>query len=602
MLIPYGIGAIGKRLSKWRRPRTEPVTRRTEPLIPTPFPWLAKYPRGVEWNTRIAPQPMTKIWDDALAAHAERPCLEFLGRTYKYRDVGDLIDRAARGLISLGVGKGVKVGLMLPNCPYFVISYFAVLKAGGTVVNFNPLYAPREIARQINDAGCKVMVTLNLKAMYPKVADRLEDTCLEKVVVCGMGRALRLREAALFAVMRRSAIAKMPNDDRHLRFEKLTANDGDYEPAVIDPLTDVALLQYTGGTTGLPKGAMLTHANLYTNTIQTAMLARSKGDRQDKVLAVLPFFHVFGMTGVMSAGLHKGAELVLLPRFKVGEVLKVINKHKPNWFMGVPTMYSAINGQKDLDKYDLSSLDYCISGGAALHKDIHAKFEAKTGCKLVEGYGLTEAAPVCAINPFDGEIKVGSVGMPVPGTNIEITDLDDPDRVVPIGTHGEICITGPQVMAGYLAHEEETATTMRGGRLHTGDVGYIDEDGYLFIIDRIKDLIITGGFNVYPRMVEEAVMLHPDVAEVAACGVPDKHRGEVVKAFIVLHEGASLTGGGLRQFLKDKLAPFEMPRRVEFRDSLPKTFIGKPSRADLLNQEQRAASANGATNPVPEPA
>ena len=486
-----------------------------------------------------------------------------------------------------------------PHHAYYVISYFAVLKVGGTVVNFNPLYAPPEIARQINDADCKLMITLDLKAMYPKVAERLADTCLEKVIVCGMGRALRLREAALFAVLRRGAVAKMPNDDQHVRFEKLTANNGDYDPVTIDPVTDIALLQYTGGTTGIPKGAMLTHANLHANTMQIAMWARSKGDQQEKMLAVLPFFHVFGMSGVMSAGLHKGAELILLPRFKVDEVLHAIHKHRPNWFMGVPTMYSAINGRKDLDDFDLSSLDYCICGGAALHKDIHAKFEEKTGCKLVEGYGLTEAAPVCTINPFEGENRVGSIGMPVPGTNIEITDLEDPDRLVPHGTRGEICVTGPQVMAGYLGHEEETATAMRGGRLHTGDVGYIDKDGYVYIIDRIKDLVIVGGFNVYPRMVEEAVLLHPDVVEVVVCGVPDKHRGEVVKAFVVLREGAFLTGAALRQFLKEKLAPFEIPRRVEFRESLPQTFIGKPSRADLQAQDQRRAKAAAA---APEPA
>ena len=598
MLLSYGIGKIGEQLRRWRRPFSTPIVG---PIgdVPRPLPWLDSYPKNVDWNVHITPQPMTKIWNEALAAYAERPCLEFLGRSYKYRDVGELIDRAAKGLMAQGVGKGVKVGLMLPNCPYYVICFFAVLKAGGTVVNFNPLYAPREIARQINDAGCKVVITLNLKAMYPKVAARLDDTCLEKVVVCGMGRALRLREAALFAVLRRGAIANVPNDEQHVRFEKLTSNDGDFDPVDIDPTTDVALLQYTGGTTGLPKGAMLTHANLHANTLQTAMWAHTRGDRQDKMVAVLPFFHVFGLTGVMAAGLHKGVELILLPRFKVDEVLAAIDKHRPNWFMGVPTMYSAINSQKDLDKYDLSSLDYCISGGAALHKDIQAEFEARSGCRLVEGYGLTEGSPVCTINLFEGENRAGSIGLPVPGTNVEITDLEDPDRLLPHGSHGEICITGPQVMAGYMAHEEETATTMRGGRLHTGDVGYIDEDGYVFIIDRIKDLIITGGFNVYPRMVEEAVMLHPDVKEVVACGVPDRHRGEVVKAFIVLREGTSLTGGALRQFLKDKLAPFEMPRRVEFRDSLPLTFIGKPSRADLLAGKPGREEAEESAEPVP---
>ncbi|NJO38986.1 MAG: long-chain fatty acid--CoA ligase [Rhizobiales bacterium] len=551
-----------------------------------PFPWEANYPEGLGWDHLLPARPLFALLDEARERHADRPCLDFLGRKSTYREIGQLVDRAAKGFQALGVRKGVRVGLFLPNCPYYVIAFFAVLKAGGTVVNFNPLYAEREIARQIDDSRATIMVTLNIRGMYPKVAARLKDTCLKTIVVGSMGGLLPWRERTLFALLRRKEIADVAHDEHHITFKKLTANDGRLEPAVIDPANDIAVLQYTGGTTGLPKGAELSHAALYANTEQVRVWATDARPGKERVVGVLPLFHVFGMTAVMNSSLASGFEIILLPRFRLDQLLKVIDQQKPTVMLGVPTMYSAINGSQLLSNYDLSSLKYCISGGAPLPAQVQETFERLTGCTLVEGYGLTEAGPVCTINPFDNA-RPGSVGLPLPGTLIEITSLDDPDRRLPIGQRGEICITGPQVMRGYAERSGETAEALHGGRLHTGDVGFIDTDGYVYLIDRIKDLILSGGFNVYPRMVEEAVELHPAVDEVIVCGIPDPHRGEIVKAYVKLKEGKSLTATQLRTFLKDKLAPFEQPRQIEFRDELPRTLIGKPSRHALIVEEAR---------------
>ena len=555
--------------------------------LPAPHPWEKSYPEGLAWDMAIPVTSVTAILDRAVTAWPDSPCLEFLGKRYSYTEVGELVARAAKGFQELGVTKGVPVGLFLPNSAYYVICYYAVLKAGGTVVNFNPLYAEPEIARQIEDSGARIMVTMNLNTLYPKVVRRLEDTCLEKLVVCGMGRALPFTKRALFMLFKRREVAATPVDDAHIRFSKLIDNDGIPAAVEVDPERDVAVMQYTGGTTGSPKAALLTHANITANTAQIRSWAGAVGAGQERVLAVLPLFHVFGMTGVMNLALSQGSEILLLPRFKVTETLAAIDKEKPTVFLGVPTIYSAINEHRELDNYDLSSLKFCISGGAPLALAIKTKFEAVTGCTLVEGYGLTEAGPVVTINPFNGESPEDSAGLPLPGTLVEIVSTEDPERVLPLGETGEICVTGPQVMAGFWNRPVETREALRGGRLRTGDLGYLDRDGYLHIVDRIKDLIITGGFNVYPRMVEEAIYLHPAVAEVAVCGVPDRHRGEVVKAFVKLAEDVTLTGTELRGFLKDKLAPFEVPRKVEFRDEIPKTLVGKPLRRQLVEEEKQ---------------
>lgn len=577
-------GLAGRLLNLLRPPAREAVELPGEVV---PYPWEAYYPDGVDWCAEIPIAPVSEILNRAVRDWPDRPCLRFMGKRFTYAEVGRLVDRAAKGLRALGVAKGVRVGMFLPNSPYYVICYYAVLKAGGTVVNFNPLYAEREITRQVKDSGTRIMITLQLAATYPKLAGLFDATDLEKVVVCPMAGVLPFHTGAFFSLFRRKEIAVVPDDDRHIRFDKLVANDGVFHAAPIEPESDIAVLQYTGGTTGLPKGAMLTHANVYANTLQTSSWAVNARQGEERFLGVLPLFHVFGMTGVMNVGLHLGAEIILVPRFKITEVLDIIDRQKPTVFLGVPTIYASINAFQELEKYDLSSLKDCISGGAPLPVEVKLEFEKLTGCTLVEGYGLSEAAPVCTINPFNGVNKPGSIGMPVPCTIVEITSLDDPDRLLPPGKRGEICIRGPQVMAGYWNQPEESEAALRGGRLHTGDVGYMDEQGYVFLIDRIKDLILNAGFNVYPRMVEEAIYLHQAVEEAVVCGVPDKSRGEIVKAYVKLKAGEQLTAGELKRFLKDKLAPYEQPRRIEFRDELPKTFIGKHSRLELVSEEVR---------------
>jgi long-chain acyl-CoA synthetase len=580
-----------ERLRFWRgQPNGAATTAAELPsdyLLTRPFPWESQYPTGLEWPLDVRPAPLSHLLDEAVATYGSRPCLDFLGRKSTYREIGDLVERAAKGFQKLGVTKGTRVGLCLPNSPYYVVCFFAVLKAGGTVVNYNPLYAEREIARQIEDSRTSIMVTLNIRTIYPKVAAHLADTCLKRIVVCSMGGILPWRERTLYALLRRREIAEVPSDARHVKFKKLIANDGRLEPVEIDAFDDVAVLQYTGGTTGLPKAAMLSHAALLTNTEQVRCWAVDARAGEERVIGVLPLFHVFGMTAVMNASLAAGFEIILLPRFRLDQLLKVIHQQRPTVMLGVPTMYSAINGSQLLEQYDLSSLRYCISGGSALSRDIQETFERLTGCSLVEGYGLTEAGPVCTINPFGAERRVGSIGLPLPGTIIEIVSLDEPDRRLPPGQRGEICITGPQLMAGYADRLEETEEALRAGRLHTGDVGYMDQDGYVYLVDRIKDLILNGGFNVYPRMVEEAIRLHPAVDEVTVCGVPDRHRGEIVKAYVRLRDGQRLTARELRRFLRDQLAPFEQPKEIEFRDELPRSWLGKPSRRVLIAEEMR---------------
>src|SRR5262249_47825121 len=454
------------------------------------YPWEDAYPEDLNWRAEIPIKPLHAVFDDALERFPDNACVDFLGKRYTYRDIGRLIDCAAKGLQHLGVGKGVQVGLFLPNSPYFVICYYAVLKIGGTLVNMNPLYAEEEVLRQLQDSETRIVITLDMRSLHPKLAAVMQRASLEKVIVCSMADALPFPQKPLFMLLKRKEIASIPVDGRHLSFRTLIANDGDFQAVDIDPERDIALLQYTGGTTGTPKGAKLTHANLYANTMQTAMWFPKIEVGGERILGVLPLFHVFAMTAVMNTGISQGAELILQPRFRLDAVLKAIHKRRPTLFPGVPTMFAAIVGYKQLEKYDLSSLKFCVSGGAPLPMRLKQDFEALTGCELVEGYGLTESAPVVTVNPVFGRYKERSAGLPLPGTIVEITALDDPMRLLPLGTTGEICVRGPQVMAGYWRRPEETAQTMIGGRLHTGDIGHLDDEGYLFITDRAKDLIL----------------------------------------------------------------------------------------------------------------
>ncbi len=557
-------------------------------------PWLKTYPPGIRWDATFPDEPITRTLEASAERYPARPCLDFLGRIYTYREVGDLVRRAAKGFAGLGVRPGVRVGLMLPNTPYYVIAYYAVLAAGGTVVNINPLYAEKELRHLVGDAGCIIVVTLDLKLTYDVLARLRDIPTLRTLVVCSMAEILPFPKNLLYRAFKRGNTADVAFNEGCVRFADLIANDGVMALPEIDPLHDVAVLQYTGGTTGLPKGAMLSHANLVANMLQCMAWFPGFRPGQESAIAVLPFFHCFAMTVVMNLSLAVGAEIILMPRFSLRDLLRTIHRRKPTTFPGVPTLFTAINGAKDLRRYNLKSIRSCISGGAPLPVEVKAQFEALTGCILVEGYGLSEASPVVACNPLVGANKPGSVGLPLPGTEIEIVSLEDPERVLPVGERGEVVVRGPQVMLGYWGKPEATAEVLRKDRLRTGDVGYLDADGYLFLVDRIKDMIIAGGYKIYPRMIEEAIYQNPKVRECIVLGMPDPYRGQTVKAYVVVREGESLGEAELTTFLRARLSAIEMPKLFEFRADLPKTLIGKASRQALLAEEAARPGRPGA--------
>ncbi len=565
---------------------------RTTALDPTtaqPMPWLRRYPRGVDWSMALDVAPLYSLLDDAIQKHGSLPCSVFLGKTLTYSEIGHLVDAAAAGLQRLGVEKGTKVGLFLPNTPTFIIYFFAVLKAGGTVVNYNPLYTVSELASQIKDSDTELMITLDLKVLFDKVDALLKSEALARAIVCSFTALLPGAKAALFRLFKSKDLARptlSPMRDRIVSESDVVAGGGTPCRIAIDPLTDVAVLQYTGGTTGTPKGAMLTHANIYVNVQQVASWAPDLADGEERVLGVLPFFHVFALTVVMNFGLAKGAEIIIMPRFALDEALHLIDKTRPTVMPGVPTLFNALMSHHKINSHDLSSLKFCLSGGAALPVEVKQQFEAITGCKVVEGYGLSETSPVATCNPLEGPVKAGSIGLPLPGTTISLRDLADPTREVPQGEKGEICIRGPQVMLGYYKRPQETADQMVGEFLRTGDVARMDEEGFIFIEDRIKDLIISSGFNVYPRRIEEAIYEHPAVAEVTVIGIKDKKRGEAPKAFIKLKPGATATTEDILEHLKPLISKIEMPAAIEFRAELPKTMIGKLSKKELKAEEE----------------
>jgi len=554
-----------------------------------------------ETQPSIVPVSLPSLLEQAVTRFGDRPATDFFGRKLTYAELGQQVDRAARGFQKLGVGRGTRVGICLPNTPYFIISYFAILKAGGVVVNFNPLYVEREIAQQIDDSGVTIMVTLDVKKIYPKIAAALNATGLERIVVCSMRAILPLTKGVLFGLFRSSELSDIPRDSGHVSFAELIADKGPVETVAIDPAADLAVLQYTGGTTGIPKGAMLTHANLTANVAQIFERVPNLMPGRERAILLLPLFHVFGMTAGMNFCISLGVEIVLLPSFDIHQLLAFITKMRPTLLPGVPSLYAALNAKVADGKYDLTSIRYCISGGAPLPLEVRVRFEALSGCKLVEGYGLTEASPVVSANPLDAVYKNESVGPPLKGTTIEIRSLEDRTLILPVGEKGEVCVRGPQIMSGYWRNPEETKAVFIDGALRTGDVGYLDKDGDLFLVDRIKDLILCGGYNVYPRVIEEALHQHPAVAEAAVIGVPDGLRGQVPKAFVTLRlgAGAEATPETLLRFLRDYVSRIEMPKVIEIRQSLPKTAVGKISRKELVAEEnQRAANAANETHPT----
>jgi long-chain acyl-CoA synthetase len=554
-------------------------------------PWEHSYPPGVSWGDPLPPpRPVEALLIAAARDYPDVPAIDFYDRIISYRDLLDLARRAAKGFQALGVGPGVQVALHLPNSPHFTISFFGVLMAGGRVVPFSPLAAPRELAQLLKDSEAQVVVTLDLPTLYPQIAHLKGKEKLGAVVVGSL--ADFLPEPAVRAMVGPPA-DRLSGAGREVDFKGLIDNDGAFAPPTRGPLSDeIACLVYTGGTTGEPKGAMLTHANLCAVVdIRNRWLGDVARMGDEKTLMVLPLFHIFGLSIVQLVAIDKASTLVLHLRFDAERALADIARKKITVFPGVPTMFAAMVNHPRIREFDLSSLRQCGSGGAPLPVEILTRFEALTGIAPAEGYGLTETAPVATFQRLDEPPHPGSVGLPAPLTAITIVDLDTGLDPLPLGERGEICVTGPTVMKGYWKKPDVTAEAFRGGRFHTGDIGVMDQDGYVTILDRKKDLIISGGFNVFPRNVEEAIYEHPAVAEVTVIGVPDPYRGQSAKAFIALKPGAEpFTLDELKAFLGERLARYEMPVAIEFRDSLPKTAVGKLSKKELVAEEAAKAT------------
>lgn len=571
-------------MSPVARPLSAPEGR--EPA----HPWLKRYPPGVDWNTALTPQAVYDLLATAVQKYPTRPCTNFLGKTLTYQEIGQRAAQAAAGLKALGVRKGTSVGLLLPNSPTYLIYYYGILQAGGTVVNYNPLYTLEELTFQLRDSQTELLVSLDLKLLFDKVEALLAAGTLKRAIVASFPALLPGAKSVLFKLFRSKDLArpdKSPVAAKLIGDAEVMDHAPDARPMPVDPENDVAVLQYTGGTTGTPKGAMLTHANISINCQQGAAWAVNLEPGQERALAALPFFHVFAMTAVMNFAVSQGSELVIMPRFVLDDAMKLIDKSKPTVMPGVPTMFNAILNHPRLKSFDLSSLKYCVSGGAPLPVELKQRFEQLTGCKVVEGYGLTEASPSVTCNPVEGPVKEGSIGQPLPGTIVSLRDLADAKKEVALGEKGEICVKGPQVMKGYWRKPEETANQFVGDFLRTGDVGVMDEEGFIFIVDRIKDLIICSGYNVYPRRIEEAIYEHRAVEEVTVIGIKDDYRGEAPKAFIKLREGAVATADDIRRHLESKLSKIEMPAEIEFRTALPKTMIGKLSKKELKAEEAK---------------
>jgi long-chain acyl-CoA synthetase len=533
---------------------------------------------------------LTDLLDGAVAEHPAWPAIDFFGRKWTYGELGRQVRLAARGLQDLGVKPGARVGLCLPNTPYSVIFYFATLRIGAIIVNFNPLYVERELAHQIKDSGTTVMVVPDVRAIQEKVTAIAEQTGLERIIVCPMADIFPWAQSIGYRLLMRRTLAHPPRDARHTSHARVVRRDANPDPVQRTP-DDIAVLQYTGGTTGVPKGAMLTHANLVANSDQMLAHVGHMPEQQERTLGVLPLFHVFALTTVLDYSVATAAEMILLPRFEMKSFLKAVERTRPTQFFAVPTLFAALNALPQVQLPDFSAMRFCISGGAPLPLEIRQRFEARTGRRVVEGYGLTEASPIIACNPVEGEVKDNSCGLPFPGTVLEIRSLEDPHQLLPNGGRGEVCVRGPQVMKGYWQRPDDTAKTFIDGALRTGDVGYLDGDGYLFLVDRIKDIILCSGYNVYPRVIEDALYEHSAVAEAVVIGVPDPYRGQAPKAFVVLKTDAQTTSQALNAFLEERISKIEMPREIEIRDSLPKTLIGKLSKKELVAEEQARVDA-----------
>jgi len=558
-------------------------------------PWLANYDKGVPQTIEYPKAPLFHFLEEAARKYPDRACTIFKGSCISYKEMNAQTDQMAAALIEMGVKKGDRVGIFMPNLPQFVIAFYGILKAGAAVVAVNPTYPVDEIIMPVDDANIEVMFTLT--RFYDKVKKAQERSKLKKIIVSNLKEALPPFTRFLYTVLKEKKggdhLDTLAGGDVWMK-DLLAKHANSARPKVEVSPDDTAVFQYSGGTTGVPKGAVAMHRNVVANTLQIKSWMPSLEPGNEVVLMGIPLFHVYGMVAGMNFAMANGASMVMVPNARdLKDVLDNISKYKATIFPGVPTLYNAINNHPDVKagKYNLSSIKACISGSAPLMRETKEQFEKLTGGKVFEGYGLSEAPTATHCNPLEGVNKTGSIGMPLPDVDVKLINLDDGETELTQGEIGEIIVNGPQVMKGYHNMPTETANSLRQMKdgktwLFTGDIARMDEDGYFYIVDRKKELIKPGGFQVWPREVEEAIMGHPKVLEVGVGGIPDPQRGETVKAWIVMKPGETLTEAELKAFCKEHLAPYKVPTHYEFRTELPKTTVGKILRRELVRQHK----------------
>lgn len=528
-------------------------------------PWLKHYPKHISAELEISDKSLPAMLKETIANFGESKAIHFYGEEITYRRLGELADAFTAALQEEGLKKGDRVAIMLPNCPQYVISYYGILQAGGIVTQLNPMLVGKELEYILADSGAETVVLY--EPLLPALNKVMDKTSVKHVIKVNID-------------------GRETDDGMTTGFQAfLQKTASSPVPVLIDGHDDIAILQYTGGTTGRSKGAMLTHSNLLANVMQSYEYFQDAfSEGSDRVLSVIPLFHVYGMSSCMNLTIYRGAMMILLPRFDPEEVMQTIRTVHPTSFPGVPTMYIALLNHPNIREGDLNSIGVCNSGSAPMPGEIMRSFESKTGATVLEGYGLSETSPSTHCNPYFGPRKAGSVGIGLPSTDYKIMDLAEGEEELPPGEIGEIVIKGPQVMKGYWNMPEETEQSLRDGWFYTGDIAYMDEDGYLFIVDRKKDLIIAGGFNIYPRDVEEIIYEHPAIQEAVVVGVPDPYRGETVKAVVVLKEGQICTAEELIAYCRENMAAFKVPKIVEFRDEMPKTNVGKILRRKIREE------------------
>jgi long-chain acyl-CoA synthetase len=552
-------------------------------------PWLKHYDKGVPSHIDYPQVPLFYFLEESARKYPNSPCAIFKHSVITYREMNELTDRLAAGLTELGLKKGDRVGIFMPNTPQFIIAYFAILKLGGVVVATNPLYKQREIEYQVNDAGVEVMLVMS--NYYNMMKELQHNTKIRTLVVTNIKEYLPPVLSFLFTLTKEKKggfRVDLNKDDIWMK-DLINRHKPEDRPKVDVSPEDMAIFQYSGGTTGIPKGAIALHRNLVANALQMKNWIVNAEEGKETVLMAIPLFHVYGMVAGMCYAICSGASMVMVPNPRdIKDILTSISDYKTTIFPGVPTMYNAVNNHPDVKagKYSLATVKACISGSAPLMRETKEKFEALSGGKLVEGYGLSEAPTATHCNPLYGETRTGSIGLPFPDVDCRIVSLDDGVTVLPTGEIGELVIKGPQVMKGYHNMPTETENTLRDGWLYTGDIARMDEDGYFYIVDRKKELIKPGGYQVWPREVEEVIMKHPKVLEVGVAGIPDPYRGETVKAWVVLKPGEMATVDDIREWCKKELAAFKVPTEVEFRTELPKTTVGKILRRELVREHK----------------